>query len=53
MLTRQQEYMKKHYAMEKTAAQLYWFELTWLAITIIQTKNTVPMIQNANSACQH
>jgi hypothetical protein len=37
----------------KGAYAEYWFELTWLAITIIQTKKTVPMIQNANSACQH
>jgi hypothetical protein len=27
--------------------------LTWLAMTIIQTRNTDPMIQKAKTACQH
>jgi len=31
----------------------YVFELTWLAMTIIHTRNMLPMIQKANSACQH
>jgi hypothetical protein len=31
----------------------YWLEFTCPAMTIIQTRNTLPMIQNANTACQH
>lgn len=39
--------------VQKVGVHSYWFRLTLLAITIIQTRNTVPTIQKAKSVCQH